>query len=274
MKHLYHISLGLVLGAVILASCNGFRKIQKSDDWKVKYEAGLKYFQKRDYYRSSLLFEDISPTVRGLPEGEKTEFYLAYCHYYEKSYLLASNQFKVFYETYGRSSYVEEASFMYAYSLFAASPDSNLDQKTNIEAMEALQVFLNHYPNSEYNEKATNAINICQEKLEKKGFENAYQYFKIRMYKASTVAFDNFILSFPDSKYVEEAFYLKIVAQYKIATKSFSSLQRERYQLVLDYYLEFLDKYPNSAFLKDAEDIYTSSMTNINNLKTTKNNNS
>ena len=79
------------------SSCGKFRKIERSDDWKLKYQAGLKYYEKRDYYHTAILFEQILPIVRGLPEGEKVEFYLAYCQFYEKTYLLASNQFKTFF---------------------------------------------------------------------------------------------------------------------------------------------------------------------------------
>src|SRR5258706_12228695 len=90
-------------------SCSPFRKIEKSEDWRGKYEAGLNYYNKKDYYRAAILFEQIQAIVRGLPEGEKVEVYLAYCQYYEKTYLLASNQFKTFYETYGRDSFLEKA---------------------------------------------------------------------------------------------------------------------------------------------------------------------
>src|SRR5688572_28309180 len=93
-------SLFLLAFVLLTTSCSRFRRIQKSDDWRVRYEAGLDYYEKKDYYRSALLFEDILPIVRGLPEGEKVEFNLAYCQYYEKTYLLAANQFKTFYETY------------------------------------------------------------------------------------------------------------------------------------------------------------------------------
>jgi len=122
-------SIFLLVLASLLAftACSRFRKLQRSEDWRLKYEAGQDYFKKKDYYHTAILFEQILPIVRGLPEGEKVEFYLAYCQYYQKTYLLASNQFKIFYETYGRSPLAEEAYFMYAYSLYTASPDSQLD---------------------------------------------------------------------------------------------------------------------------------------------------
>src|SRR4051812_8311992 len=194
------IFVGVAVGLLMLeASCNGFRKIQKSEDWRVKYDAGLTYYEKKDYYHTAILFEEILPVVRGLPEGEKVEFYLAYCQYYEKTYLLASNQFKTFYETYGRSQLAEEAQFMYAYSLFASSPSPNLDQKESVESMDAMQNFLNQYSESKFRDRAVEVITICRQKLEQKGYDNAKQYIRLRMYKAAVISFDNFKKNFPDS---------------------------------------------------------------------------
>lgn len=255
---------------VLTTSCSRFRKIEKSEDWRVKYEAGLNYYNKKDYYRSAILFEQILPIVRGLPEGEKVEFYLAYCQYYEKTYLLASDQFKTFYETYGRSALAEEGQFMYAYSLYASSPDYNKDQTSSIEAMGAMQNFLNRYPGSQFMNKAVEVITTSQQKLEKKGFENARQYVKLKMYKAAVVAFDDFKKNFPDSKYIEEASYLKVVAEYELATVSLPSLQLERYTATLAFYQELVDNYPNSAFLKDAQRYYSDSQQQVNKLKKNK----
>lgn len=259
--------LGVVICVLLAFSCSKFRKIQKSEDWRVKYDAGLNYYEIKDYYHTSLLFEEILPVVRGLPEGEKVEFYLAYCQYYQKTYLLASNQFKTFFETYGRSTLAQEAYFMYAYALYVASPAANLDQKNSVEAMDAMQNFLNQYPQSKFRDKAVEVITDCQLKLEKKGFENAKQYLKIRSYKAAVIAFDNFKKSFPDSKYLEETAYLKVVAEYKLALQSFQNIQLERYNFVVAYYQELVDNFPESQYLKEAEKMYTDSLNQINKLK-------
>ncbi len=261
--------------AIILltgSSCSKFRKIEKSQDWRVKYDAGLNYYNnKKDYYKASVLFEQIIPIVRGLPEGEKVQFYLAYCQFYDKLYLLASEQFKTFYETYGRSSMAEEARFMYAFSLFESSPNPNLDQTSSIDAMAAMQQFLNRYPTSKFRDQAIEVISTTQVKLEKKGFENAYQYYKMRSYKAAIVALDNFIDNYPDSEYLERTYYLVIQAEYKLAEQSIYSKQFDRYKAVVEHYKEFVDKYPNSTFLQDAEKLYATSLERINK---SKNNNS
>lgn len=252
---------------LVSLSCSDFRKIEKSQDWRVKYEAGLNYYSKKDYYRASVLFEQILPIVRGLPEGEKVQFYLAYCQYYDKLYLLASEQFKTFYETYGRSSLAEEARFMQAFSLFQSSPNPNLDQTSSKDAMAAMQQFINRYPNSEFRDRAVEVILTTQQKLEKKGFENARQYYRMKYYTAAVVALNNFKQNFPDSKFIEEAYYLVILSEYKLAEQSIASKQPERYRAVVEHYKEFVDRYPDSEFLKEAEKLYADSLDKVNSSK-------
>lgn len=251
-------SLAMIL--LVGGSCSKFRKLEKSLDWRVKYEAGLNYYNKKDYYKASSLFEQILPIVRGLPEGEKVQFYMAYCQYYDKLYLLSSEQFKTFYETYGRSSLAEEARFMYAYSLYKSSPAANLDQSNSIEAMVTMQEFLNRYPSSKFKDQAIEVIYTTQEKLEKKGFENAKQYYKMRSYKAAIVSLNNFKDNFPDSEYLEQTYYLVVVSEYKLAEQSIYTKQQARYKEVVEHYREFVDRYPQSSYLRDAEKMYSTSL--------------
>jgi outer membrane protein assembly factor BamD len=158
---------------------------------------------------------------------------------------------------------------MYAYSLYKASPNWNLDQTSSIDAQAAMQEYLNRYPNSKFRDQAIAVIIETQEKLEKKGFENSRQYYKTRQYKAAIVALNNFQSNFPDSKFREEAAYLVIDAEYKLAQQSIASKQGERYKAVVEHYQEFLDNYPESKFLRDAEKLYAESLSKVNALKNT-----
>jgi outer membrane protein assembly factor BamD len=260
----YILSFLLVLA---VAGCSKFRKIEKSQDWRVKYDAGLNYYAKKDYYKASVLFEQIIPIVRGLPEGEKVQFYLANCQFEDKLYLLSSEQFRTFFETYGRSTMAEEARFMYAFALYKSSPKVNLDQSSSIEAMAAMQLFINRYPNSSFRDRAIEVITTTQVKLEKKGFDNAYQYYRMRSYKAAIVALQNFISNFPDSGFLERASYLVIVSEYKLAEQSILTKQLDRYKEVVEHFKVFVDKYPDSEYLSDAEKLYASSLEVINKWK-------
>lgn len=266
LKRVFFNQFLIVFLLFALASCSKFRRIEKSEDWRVKYEAALNYYENEDYYRSGALFEQILPIVRGLPEGEKVQFYFAYTQYYEKFYLLAAHHFKVFYQTYARSEFAQEAQFMHAYSLYANSPAYNLDQTSSIEAVISMQAFINRYPNSKFRDEATAVIDDVQEKLERKGYENAKQYYKMERYKAAVVAFETFSNDFPDSEFNEEVAFLKFMSQYFLAGQSIYSKQLERYREANQFYIQFIDRYPESPFAREAEKKYNESLEMVSEL--------
>lgn len=262
----------LLLALILIAStsCSKFRKIQKSDDWKVKYDAAMTYYERGergDYYKASVLFEEVLPLIRGSKEAEKAQFYYAYAHYYQQQYILSAHYFKTFFETYSRSEMAEEAMYMHAYSLYLTSPVVDLDQTSTYEAIQAMQSFINKFPESKYRDEATKIIDAMQAKLEEKAFENAILYQKLGRYQAALVAYENFENDFPGSKKIEEIKYLKVLAQYEYAKESIKSKQKERFNATIDYYKDFIDNFPESKFAKDAEQMYTSSLAYVNEQK-------
>ena len=251
---------------VLYVGCSEFKKIQKSDDWKLKYDAAIKYYEKRDYYRSVILFDQIMPYLRGSAEAELVQFYYAYAHYYQKQYLLASHYFKNFHDTYNRSEYAQEAFYMYGYSLYKQSPKFNLDQSSTVEAIMAIQTFLNRYPTSEYRTEATNIQAELRLKLEKKAYENAALYYRLNRLSSALISLDNFRKDFPDSILAEDATYLLVQASFKYARASIPSKQKERYYDCIEYYEEFLDNYPESKHMKDIQSYYSDSINQIEKL--------
>jgi outer membrane protein assembly factor BamD len=263
----------IIFLALVAASCSKFRKIQKSSDWELKYRAAMEYYEKKDYYKASTLLEEILPIIRGRPEAEKAQFYFAYSYYYQKQYVLSAHYFETFYDLYSRSEYAQEALFMYGYSLYLDSPDYNLDQSNTIEAIGVIQNFVNKFPRSKYKEHADSLIDEMQVKLEDKAYMNATLYYKLQKYlegeglKAALIAFENFQNDYPDSKHNEEICFLKIECSYKIAKKSIRSKQKERLDKTVDYYLYFIDKFPQSPRVRVAENIYVNCLEDISKLK-------
>jgi outer membrane protein assembly factor BamD len=256
MKILGNIIIGLSI-MLFLGSCAGeFRKIQKSTDWRVKFNAAMDYYEKEEYYKASILFEEVLPIMLGTPEAERAQFHFAYSHYYQGNRLLSAHYFKSFFDTYRRSSLAEEALFMHAFSLYRESPKFNLDQTSTVEAINAMQSFLNIFPYSEYRDQANGIIDEMQAKLEMKAYDKAKQYYRLQNLHAAVVAFDHFQKSFPDSEMVEEAAYLKVDAQYRFAAQSIPSRQRERFMETVKFYEFFIDNFPNSKYVREAEKIY------------------
>jgi outer membrane protein assembly factor BamD len=244
-----------------LAACSKFEKIRKSGTDEEKYKAAVDYYNAADYSKAGLLFEEVIPIIKGSTEQEMATFYQAYCDYHTGQYQTASFHFRQFAETFARSSYAEEAIYKSAYSLYKDSPGYNLDQASSLTATDALQSFVNNYPNSKYREEASNIIKELRVKLETKAFEKAKLYYKtsganIANYKAAVIAIINFQREFPDSEYLEEMLYLKVSAQYFYAFNSYESKKKERYSETVLFYQELVDKFPASKRLKETEKYY------------------
>ena len=251
----------LVLG---LSACSDFSKIQKNGTDDEKYKAALKYYNKKDWYRAGVLFEEIIPKLKGSSEQEVSQFNYAYTQFNQGLYEPAAQLFKRFYETFARSESAPEAMYMYALSLYKSTPGFNLDQSNTISAMSALQDFVNTNPDSEHVKDCTALILDLRHRLERKAYERAKQYYKvsgfsIANYKSSVVSINNFQREFPDSEYNEELAYLKVDAEYNLAVNSIAEKQKERFQDAVAFYKSFQEKYPNSKYLKQAEKMFEGS---------------
>ncbi|MFN6946486.1 MAG: outer membrane protein assembly factor BamD, partial [Cytophagaceae bacterium] len=116
-KGRFNILLFAVLSLTIF-SCSKFDKIQRSDNLEEKLQAAFDYYEKKDYHKASVLFEELVPLLRGRSESEKASFYQANCHYHQKQYIMSSYYYRDFIETFPRSEYTEDARFYYAKSLY------------------------------------------------------------------------------------------------------------------------------------------------------------
>lgn len=259
-----HIAL-LFVSVLLLSACSSkFMKLQKKGTTEEKYKAANDYYKKGDFYKAGILFEEIIPLLKGDSLAENAQFYNAYAQYQQKQYSMSAYLFKSFYATYANSPMAEEAFYMYANSMYKDSPNFNLDQSSTLTAIDALQTFINSYPESKYAESCNQDLRDLRHRLEEKAYEKAKLYYKtsgvtIANFKAAVVAIDNFQKDFPDSEYIEELSFLKVQSQYDLATVSFENKQRERFADALKFYEDFIDKYPKSKYIKQAEKVYDGS---------------
>jgi outer membrane protein assembly factor BamD len=244
-----------------LSSCGKFEKFRKSADLPTKYKAAVNYYKKKDFSKAGILFDEIMPLMKGDSTQELATFYQAYCDFNLGSYTLASSHFKKFAEVFSRSEFAEEAIYMSAFSLYKDSPNFNLDQTGTLAAINEIQSYLNNYPETKFKDDCTNIIKELRKKLEKKAYEKAKLYYKtspfnIASLKSSVIEITNFQRDFPDSDYSEEMAYMKVLAQYDLAKSTIESKQKERYAEASKFYLDLIDKYPQSAYLKEGEKMY------------------
>jgi len=134
--------------------------------------------------------------------------------------------------------------------------ESYFQTKSYLLAAYQFENFIKSYPKSDRVQEASfknQMIAELQEKLEQKDFEIAKQYHTIRDYKAAIKANENFVSSFPGTKFREESLYTKFIASYEIAVNSVDSKKKERLEELIQQYNTIVRYYPESLFLEDLD---------------------
>jgi outer membrane protein assembly factor BamD len=131
-----------------------------------------------------------------------------------------------------------------------------LDQAYTYKAMDELQLFINTHQGSPFVMEANGFIDELRERLEKKSFDIADGYHHRQQYASAVTSFNVMLSEFPDSPYREQAMMLRLESAFKLAENSVADKQGQRFKEAETAYLEFMDAYPETVYLNQAQDYY------------------
>ncbi len=253
LKHnKYILGFLLILG---LSSCSEFQKVLKSDDYELKYQKAVEYYENGKYYKSEKLLEELKNIYKGTERAEKVDYYYAYSLYSQGELSLSAYYFTKFARTYPQSPRKMDAEFQAAVCYSEISPKPSLDQSFTEQGIDALQGFLEKYPDTEYRDTVNLLINKLHHKLETKAYDNAYLYYKIGEYKSAISALNNVIEDYPDSPYNVDALFYIVKSSFLLAEGSVQEKMKERYENTLTAYYRLMDNYPNNKYVGEASKI-------------------
>lgn len=250
------VHITLLVSALMLTGCayqKEYNQVLKTGGIEEKYDFAVKAYDKQDYKKSVVLFEELLPLLRGKDAMEGLLYNLAYSYFYDKDYFMASYYFQMLGRQFPNGDKVEEVTYMSAYCKTLESPDFHLDQTATKEAIKQLQLFVNYYPNSRRVEEASRMISEMRAKLATKAFHIAGMYYKRELYNAAAISYNNFLREYPESPDREQAMFLMLKSRYLYARQSIRSQQPERYRKVVDAYELFMRTYSGSAYRKEVE---------------------
>jgi outer membrane protein assembly factor BamD len=220
---------------------------------EAKYEAAKSYYAKGAYLSAAQLFEEIYPLYISSREGENILFLFADSYMKNHDYLMASFHFKDYLRRYSQSERTEEAAFLAAKCYYLNSPVYNLDQTDSHLAIEDLEIFLNAYPASKFQEEGNAMIDSLRNKLAKKDYNIAFMYYNTGNYGAAQISFNNLFKEYPNCAYTENALYYCVKNSFEYAQKSVEAKKVERYQMVIDNKNKLKAYNSESKLLPEAE---------------------
>ena len=242
-----------VLSSLFLGSCSEYNKILKSNDYELKYTKAVEYYNEGEYYKSLPLFEELMSFFKMTDKGEDVYYYYAQNQYAVKEFYQAAYYFKRFAKNYPNSPRAQECAFLSAVCKKEMSPEYNLDQTETYAAIDAFQLFMDRYPNSNMVDSSNTIIRNLRTKLERKSYETGMLYYKMEKYRSAIIAFNSTLKTYPDTDYREEVLFLIVKSNYEFAINSIESKKSERFKETIKSYHTFVDSFGSSKKLKQAE---------------------
>lgn len=265
MKHTLPLLAIAAMG--IFASCNEYNYVLKSTDQDLRYEKAKQYYFDGHYDRASQLLDGMLLTTKGTDRGQEVLYMLAMANFKNKNYDVASDRFKSYYETYPRGYYHEDARLYAGLSLYMNTPEPILDQTDTYKAISEFSKFIETMPQSKYRDEAERSIFSLQDKLIEKEYASAKLYYDLGTYfgncsdggsnyQACIVTAQNAIADYPYSPRREDFAILVLRSKFDLAAQSVEAKKAERYQDAAEEYYGFQNEYPDSKFIKRANELY------------------
>lgn len=263
----------LILVSVLLfCSCARFTALQNTQDFEYKYEAAKQMYAEGKYSRAAVYFAEVLAVMRGTANAEESLYLAAMSNFHSKDYEVASSYFRKYYQVYPKGLYVEYARYYCGLSLYNMTPDPRLDQQSTYEAIKEFQEFLDLYPYTSLKAATMEMIYSLQDKLIEKEYLSAKLYYDLGSYtmncayggsnyEACVVTAQNALRDFPyaSADRREQLSIMILRSRYNLAEESVERKRVSRYRECIDEYYSFVNDFPESSHLKEAEKIFEKS---------------
>ncbi len=235
-----------ITSILLLSSCSS-TDITKNLSAEERFELGKSKFDNEDYLEAISEFEIVKLQYPGSSVADDAQFYLAESHFKKEEYLIAAQEYRALKRNFPASSLVPLAQYKIGLCYYLIAPKSYLDQEYTFIAIDEFQTFVEYYPTNELAADASAKIRELNTRLAKKLFDTAELYMILEYYKSATFYYNTIIEKYYDTQYAEPAWIGKIK----------SLIMRKKYADAKTDINKFLNKFQNSDFRKDAEDLRT-----------------
>ena len=250
----------LILAAVLIVastSCKTqYELLLNSNDVKAKYEAAFNYFNEGKYSKAGSMFESLSVLTNGTERDDTVRYYWGLSNYLFRDYYTAETNFTNFIESYPRSPFASEATYLRLDCLYRSTLRYELDQDPTYKAITAISEYIIEHPDNTHMQECNDMLNELNERLDRKAYEAAKLYYKMEDYKASRVAFRNVLKDDADNVFREDILYYIAMSSYNFAHNSIPSKQKERYLTFVDDYYNFIGEIPDSRYRRELDNVY------------------
>ncbi|NTU58620.1 MAG: outer membrane protein assembly factor BamD [Chlorobiaceae bacterium] len=234
-----------------------------------RYREATDLIAKKKYDKAILRLDPMMFSTRATDLEDDVLHSLGDAYFLSGQYLLSADVYRRLLQQTPDSPYAKDAQYQLARSYEKMSPGHELDQEYTVKAMAEFQNYLDQYPAQESSQAITDvetyrellkvnpnnfsykskynaamadlarqspanycsaAIPVLREKLAHNRYSIALQYVKLKKYRSAVIFYDQIIVLYPDTKWLEPAWLGKIDMNVK-RNKWFEARQAiEQYQ--------------------------------------------
>ena len=236
----------LLIGALWSLFFSGCYKPPALDDMQPKemYHHLRALYEKGRYIEASDGFNYFTLNYSGHALVDSSQYFIAQSHFNMKEYLISVDAFEELVRRFPNSQIVAESMFMIGRCYWEISPKYSLDQEYTIDAIEALQSFIDYFPDHrEMALEAQSYIGKCRNKLARKHYSNGVIYLKMKQYAAASIYFRGVLDQYYDTEWAADA-------TYRLSQSLTGENKEEESREIL---IGFIQKYSNHEMIDKAK---------------------
>lgn len=258
----------IIIVVLLFSSCHlSYNEVLKTTDYDYKYEAAKEYYVAGQYSKAFEILEEVVMPLKGTEKAEESLFMLGLCYFNLRDYETSVLYFDRYVKSYSKGEYTEAARFYSGKASYLESPDPRLDQTPTYNAISKLQEYLDFYPYSERKSEVNDMIFNLQDRLIQKEYLAAKLYYNLGSYngnctnggsnyEACIITAENALKAYPYTTLREEFFIMILRARYYLASHSVEEKLDLRFRETVEEYYGFKNEFPESKYMKEAENIY------------------
>ncbi len=239
--------LVVIFSALVLWGCgSSVETVNLSAKERLEFARTL--YNDEDYLEAVNELQAIVLQYPGNEVVDDAQYLLGMTRYKREEYILAAYEFSKLVKNMPASEFVPDAQFMLAESYFQLSPNFTLDQKYTDKAIEEFQAFIDFFPTHAKVPEAEQKLDVMNEKLAHKTFNDAEIYEKLEYYSAAIIYYNDVLEVYHDTRYAPLAMYNKI----KIL------VDKNRNSEAMSEISKFIERYPENNNLDELKKIKSS----------------